>query len=247
MWILHATEPRLHTAYAGTAQPNLLWDLLALALIIGGLRLVGLTVRQMHAARRHQANTRLATDVLAHLGQGPLRGARVLEHTTPAAFCIPGRGDDARIVLTSAAVRLLKRAEISATVEHERAHLLYRHHRMILLAEVLTASVGWCGAMRNYARQVRRLAEMVADDHAAISCGERVVASALLQLSEGGPAGSLAMSGSAPAERIRRLVAGPRSSQPRPQRWVTGLTTALILVPSLVLLAPALSVAGSAH
>lgn len=249
VWLLHATEPRVHTAYAGTARTNLVWDALALALFAGAIRLVVVSGRLARVTHRERSMARLATDALTTPGEGPLRGVRTLEHPVPAAFCLPGRRERARIVLTSAAVRVLGRAEIAATVEHERAHLQCRHHRIILLADVVTASVGWCGALRSYAANVRRLTEMVADDHAAHTCGSRAVASALLELCAGGPSvGLLAMTGSEPAERVRRLLTETRTTSDRAFRLLSAVpAAALFVVPSVILLAPALSVVGTAH
>lgn len=103
--------------------------------------------------------------------------------------------------------------------------------------------------MRTYSKQVRRLSEMVADDRAARTCGERAVASALLELCAIGPSvGLLTMTGSDPAERIRRLLAGTDEDPDLPLRLRAAcMAAALFVLPTVVLLAPAIAVAGTAH
>lgn len=197
-----------------------------------------------------------ATDILGRrLGEGWLRGVWVLEHAVPAAFCVPGWRNGARIVVSRGTLELLTRDQLAAPIEHERGHLRQHHSSIISLADVVGTAVA-CGALRSYPSQVRRLAEMAADDYAARRCGSRVVASALLEMCAVGEPGSsssapeaLAMTGSTGAERITRLLAQRPEHARRRFRGllVGGLAGLLPGVPLLVLLAPAVMVAGSAH
>jgi hypothetical protein len=132
--------------------------------------------------------------------------------------------------------------------------LRLRHHRSILAADVLTAALGWTRLLRAYAEQVRRLAEMAADDQAALRHGRRAVASALLEMCTAPGAagtrvaGALAMTGPDQVERIRRLIGAPLAAPGPLSRAATTLAAVFVLaVPVLVALAPALLLANSAH
>lgn len=157
----------------------------------------------------------------------------------------PGRGQD-RLVLTIAARTLLSADQMAATLEHERAHLRLHHHRTILAAEVITTGFGPFGLLRRYADQVRRLAELAADDQASHAHGRLIVAAALLEMGSAGPAGRSAdgmpaLTGPDVGGRIRRLIAAPTR---RPSAPVGLLAPAALLV---ALIAPPPSLSHRPH
>ncbi|MDH6522289.1 M56 family metallopeptidase [Streptomyces sp. SAI-090] len=256
--LFHAAEAEVHALYTGGWHVQVVADTALLLLLAAPATLAVLAVRRIVRAWRERGRHRLATDALAAPGPGRGRGRRgplrVLEHPVPAAFCIPGSRADARIVLTRGALRLLTREQVAAVLAHERAHLRFRHHRAVLLAETVTAAVGWSGALRHYAGQVRRLTEMAADDHATRRHGRRAVASALLEMcAAGGPeAGNgaqvLPFGAADPAERIRRLLAphAPARRMVVPL-LVTGAAVVALALPVVLSLGPAASLAGTAH
>nr|WP_241266460.1 M56 family metallopeptidase [Streptomyces scabichelini] len=177
-----------------------------------------------------------------------------MSHAAPAAFCIPGAGSRSRIVVTTAARDLLSPDQLAATLEHERAHLRLRHHHAILAADVVTAALGWTGLLRPYADQVRRLAEMAADDRAAHKYGRRTVASALLEMCSApavpppAASGTLAMTGPDPAERIRRLISAPSGAgSPLVGALAWAATATALALPMVLALGPALLLANTAH
>lgn len=250
----HAAEAEIHAAYAGDWHVQLIADTALLLLLLTVGTLAAIAVRHARAAARERSRHRLVTDALAAPGQGGPDSVRVLDDPTPAAFCIPGSWKTARVVLTRGAVQLLSEEEIAATVAHERAHLRFRHHRTILLADVLHTAVGWSGALANHARQVRRLAEMAADDRAAERHGHRTVASALLEMCTAGGTGDydssavLPLTGPDPAERIRRLIgAHPGAAGRIPALLVAGAAAVALALPPTLALAPAAALAGTAH
>ena len=254
MRVFHAAEAEVHAAYAGDWHVQLIADAALLLLLLAVGALAALTVRRARAAARERSRYRLVADALATPAQGDTDSVRVLDVPTPSAFCIPGSGKTARIVLTSGAVRLLSEEEVAATVAHERAHLRFRHHRTILLADVLHTAVRWSGALANHARQVRRLSEMAADDHAAERHGRRTVASALLEMCAAGRTGDhdgsavLPLTGPDPAERIRRLIGARTEAAGRvPPLVVAAAAAAALALPPALALAPAAALAGTAH
>ncbi|MET8830724.1 M56 family metallopeptidase [Streptomyces sp. NPDC004610] len=260
VWVFHADMHRVHAAYGGAWQAAGIAEAALLALALGAGILSGLTVRRTLRLRDARDRHRLTADarsgddpraVPTSAGEPPVR---VLRHHSPAVFCIPGSRRAARIVVTSAALDLLTDDELAATLAHERAHLRLRHHRSILAADVLTAAFHRTGLLRGYAGQVRRLAEMAADDQAAHHHGRRTVAKALLELSTAAPgacsgvAGLSAMTGPDPAARIRRLIgAAPRrASRPVAALMLAGALTATAL-PLALAMAPAALLADTAH
>ncbi|TDC18167.1 M56 family peptidase [Streptomyces sp. 8K308] len=255
-WLFHAHEKKVHAAYAGSAPLAGVADAALLLLLGGGGALSAMGVYRFILARRQRAEHRLVVDALAVPVPSRVGGLRVLDHATPAAFCLPGSGGRSRVVLTTGALRLLTPRQLAAAVEHELAHLRLRHHHAILVADTVTAAIGRTGLLRDYAPQVRRLTEMIADDWAARRHGRTNLASALLDLGDttdvtpGQHAGTLPMTGPDLGERVRRLIdhgapAGHRS------RVLAGLAlgvgTVLLAIPAAVSLAPAASIAGTAH
>ncbi|MFJ4978161.1 M56 family metallopeptidase [Streptomyces coeruleorubidus] len=254
VWLFHADKPLIHTAYGGAWQARGITEVALLALLLGMTGLSWTAARRSLRVRRARDRHRLTADAQGSHGRGDDPAVRVLAHAAPAAFCIPGPPGRSRIVVTTAAQDLLSPEERAAILEHERAHLRLRHHRAILTADVLTAALGWMGLLRPYADQVRRLAEMAADDQAARKHGRRTVASALLEMctapgtADAAPPGTVAMTGPDPAERIRRLISAPPAVPGRLSRALTGTAAAVALaVPVLVAMAPALLLANTAH
>jgi len=250
VWLFHANEPQIHAAYAGSAEVAPWWNAtVGIVLLLGAVLLVTST-NHLRELRRARAAHRLFAGKPAELGGLP--GVYVLQSPQPAAYCVPGPQSEARIVVTSGAIELLSEAELRAAVEHERAHLQYRHHRGVLWSGLITRVMGRLGLLRNYSDQVRRLSEMAADDHAAARFGPRQVATALLTLcavtpSPGGSA-TLPMAGSHAAERIRRLL----QTTAKPigqlnQLVMVGPAATLILLPLALVVGPAVALAGTHH
>ncbi|MGQ0631554.1 MAG: M56 family metallopeptidase [Sporichthyaceae bacterium] len=246
----HADKGLVHAAYAGSWYAVEVTYVALLALLATSTALAGLAFRRFRSVRRAQSRHRLLTDAIASPGSGTLERVCVLEESRPAAFCVPGSRRTSRVVLTRGALALLDPDEVAAAVAHERGHLRFGHHRLIVLADVVTSSLRWCGAFAQYSTQVRRLSEMAADDYAARRTGRRAVASALLSMSIVEPAGgadpTLAMTGADPAERIRRLLSERASSRRVIALACVGAAGALMF-PPVIALAPAIALADSAH
>ncbi|MFD4024063.1 M56 family metallopeptidase [Streptomyces sp. NPDC058576] len=216
----------------------------ALLVLLGGaIAMAGLAMRRSLAQRRARDRFRLTVDTDGEVTDDPL--VRVNDHDGPAAFCIPGTRGEGRIVITSATRTLLTAEQPAAKLEHERAHLRLRHHRSILAADVITTGFGRFGLLRRYAEQVRRLAELAADDQASTTHGRLTVAGALLEMGSAAPAattvnGMPALTGPDVGGRIRRLIAAPTRRAPAPVGFLapTALLVALV-APSGLALAPA--------
>lgn len=246
---------RCHATGVWTCAPQVgRWGIASAA--AGGL--VVLTVA-LRVGRRTVASHRAAVrtrrdqlDALAVVGRvHPRFGATVIDHSVPAAYCVPGRRG--RVVVTTAALEALNDAQLAAVLAHERAHLRQRHHLILAPAHVLAEAFPFLPALRVARDQIVRLVEMAADDTAAKRTGRRTVVEALLRLAEAdpggeipavaGPAAALAAGGTTTGARARRLVAGPRPLGYA--RVLLGLATAaVVLAAPLTAAATALAAGG---
>jgi len=174
----------------------------------------------------------------------------VVQHDRLAAYCLPGRGG--RIVLTSAALAALRPDELAAVLAHERAHLSGRHHLPLAAAAGLDRAFGSVPLFRIAREQTAVLLEMLADDRASRAAQSLTVASALLRLAapdQVGPApiAALGAAETATGDRVRRLLSD------RPPVGACGsamaglASAALLAVPALVLLTPALILASNPY
>lgn len=220
----------------------------AIATTAGGLltlaaaaRLAWFTGSAVASARRSRARH---DEVLALVGRrGPVPGMVLLEDDRPAVYCVPGRR---RIVFTTGALQRLDHRQMDAVLAHERAHLAGRHHLVIMVAEGLASAFPQVRFFTAAASQVSCLVEMAADDAAARRAHRLTLAGALLALASARvPAGALGASGTAGAQRIRRLIDSP----PPASRWRRAANSVLALVaaPALALSAPALAVMAISH
>lgn len=199
-------------------------------------------VRTARARRRHRELLELVVQPSAGLPD-----TRLLEHPAPVAFCIPGARP--LLVLSSGMVAELDEDQLAAVVAHERAHLAEHHHLLLLPFVAWEAALPVLPAAGRAHAAVRELVEMRADDLALASLSgaapRRALAQAIVAAAGGAggagvPSGALAVSGSATAARVVRLLEPP-SPLPAAARW-TALAAAglLLLLPTALLLVPAL-------
>lgn len=106
-------------------------------------------------------------------------GSQVVADTRPLAYSLPGR--DWRVVVSEGALELLGERELAAVLAHERAHLRSRHDLVLLPFAALVRAFP-LPTLRAARSSVASLVEMVADDHAAASCGRSATAAALRRM-----------------------------------------------------------------
>jgi len=133
---LRAALSTPHDSSAGTVAGVLLVAAVAGGVVLGG-SVAGL--RAWRAAGRHRELLALAGRPAAGLA-----GVIELEHGRPFAYCLPGRPGP--VVVSSAALRRLDAGQLAAVLAHERAHQASRHHRLVLLAQVLRVGFPWLPA-----------------------------------------------------------------------------------------------------
>jgi len=220
---------------------------LALAAIAAALAAAVLAWRYGRSVQRVQRRTR------AHAEAARITGRRlpgtpsavVLDAAPRAAYCVPGR--PATIVLTSGALAVLDRAQLTAVLAHERAHLAGRHHLLIGLSRGLAASFPAVPLFTRGPAEVARLAEMCADDAAARRSGGPALITALLAMGTGAavPAAALAATTCAVTARLARLLDPPRPG--RRVRYGLALAAVLVLLAALPALAAASAGPFAAH
>ncbi len=163
----------------------------------------------------------------------------VLDHGTCAVYCVAGRGGT--VVVTTATLEALDDAQLTAVLQHERAHLRGRHHLVVQTASAVRAAFPFVPAFVWAEDEVGQLVEMLADDAAAIHTDRLTLATALVRVAGGvTPAGALAAGGQTALARVRRL-ASPVEPLGKAQSIATLLmVAAAAFVPLALTVTPAL-------
>lgn len=215
------------------------------AIVAGlGLTLTGAVVARtavaaithLRAVRRHALQHAEAARLVGH--REPALGAVLVDHAQPAAYCVAG--PQPTVIVTTGALQALDPGQLDAVLAHERAHLAYRHHRLLAIAGIASQVLPFIPLTRDAATQVARLIEMHADDAATGARDGEVLATALVALaSTASPAPGLAAAATDAVQRIQRLL-GPAEPLGRVRRQLlrTG-AGALALAPVLLALTPA--------
>lgn len=120
-------------------------------------------------------------------------------------------GSPPQVVLSSGLTRALSPEELDAVIAHELAHLRNRHHRDLVLAAMIDATLGWIPGVRVSTATLRLSLERWADEAAAKRLGARdSIWRALLKTTEAmlGPTPAFTAA-STLAARLEALAAPP--------------------------------------
>jgi Zn-dependent protease with chaperone function len=182
--------------------------------------------------RRHARNARL-------VGRPDLAlGAVLVEHPQPTAYCVAGR--QPTVILTTGALLALDAGQLDAVLAHERAHLTWRHHRLLAMARISRRALPFLPLMRDTEAQVERLVELHADDTAARARDPRSLATALVVLAaSASPAPALAAAATDAVQRINRLLRPAEPLGTFRRQLLRALAAGLALLPMALALAPA--------
>jgi hypothetical protein len=247
--VLLAVEPSGHTlieAIAGWCAsllsgtpPVPLWRVVCglVGMIVTAVLLTSLARTAWRTITRRRVHRRmldlLSRPVPPQLPLGVGCPVRVMDHRSAVAYTLPGL--HARLVVSTGLVDLLTAAELTAVVEHERAHLRARHDILIMPFQSWVAAFGRVRGVREAGRSVGELTEMLADDVAAARSTPDALASALARVAlerrcgADGPAPwSMATATTCVTDRVRRL------QHPDP---LPSIARSLIVVAAAVLLA----------
>jgi len=140
---------------------------------------------------------------------------RLFSSGRPEAFCA-GLACP-HIFVSTAAARVLARAELDAVVTHEAHHARRREPLRLLLVGVLRDALFFIPALRDAERRYAALAEVAADEAAVRRAGPEPLAAALLHFGARGD-GALGIA----AERVDHLLGAAPRWRLRPSLLVSG-------------------------
>ena len=158
-------------------------------------------------------------------------GATIVEHQTPAVYCLPAPHADATVVVSRGALRLLSEEQLAAVVAHERGHLRLHHHQLSAIAGALSLAFPRVPLLRDADREIQALAEMAADDQARRHHSVDALAAALLAVATArAPEHALGAAGHGVTSRLKRML-----EPTRPLPALTRLGTATGAVAAVIL------------
>lgn len=169
-----------------------------------------------HIMRRHRART--------------TNGPELLDTEVPIAFAAPGRyGREGGVVVSTGMLEILDHDERKVLFAHEQAHLKYRHHRFLQVAETAAAAVP---LLRPISRRVRFATERWADEAAADELGDRrvvarAIARAALASTDARPAAVMAFGGSSTLARVEAMLQRPGEARASTVLWTSAAVAAL--------------------
>ncbi|MFH8497390.1 M56 family metallopeptidase [Streptomyces coeruleorubidus] len=156
--------------------------------------------------------------------------ATVLEHDTPAVYCLPGRGS--QVVVSSGALEVLTGQQVTAVLEHERAHIAGRHHLLVAAAGAFGVLFRGLPLARLARTEVALLLEMAADDRALRRCSRDALATALYAVASGqAPHMAFAAGGPSAVLRMRRILTPQDTYSPTLRTAFVALSAAAALTP----------------
>ncbi|GAB3616986.1 M56 family metallopeptidase [Okibacterium endophyticum] len=220
--------------------------LLALHLL---LNLALTSIRTERQRRRHHSLVQLLS---APMPDAP--NTRLLEHSAPVAYCLPGAIRSVT-VLSGGLLEILDAEQLRGVIAHERAHLEQQHHLVLLAFKSWHSALPWFPIANRAENAVALLVEMLADDRARREVDDHTLATAIALVGTGASAdahGPLASSDTLtpasheaeahPAEagmigpRISRLLAEDSPDPLTLRIAVITASVALLAVPPVLLL-----------
>lgn len=175
--------------------------------VLSGLMLARLLVSGHQIGTRLRATRRRHRELIDLLSNAPEARNEpgdpqlcVLEHSTPTAYCVPGLRN--RVVLSQGTIDALSAEEVGAVLAHERAHLRERHDLILEFFTVMYTALPPILRSPEALREVRLLAEVLADRSAVKAVGPVVMARAVVTMA-GSSAPDAAMGAGRSTARIR--------------------------------------------
>ncbi|MBG6055232.1 Zn-dependent protease with chaperone function [Salinibacterium sp. CAN_S4] len=155
------------------ALPNAL--ALAGAALLTFHLLLNLTLTIVRSERQRRRHAQLL-----FLLSSPLpSGSRMIDSRAPVAYCLPGAVTSVTVV-SAGLVELLDDDEMTAVIEHEKAHVQQRHDVVLVAFRAWYASLPWFPIAFRAQHEVGVLIEMLADDRARRVVPDSVLARAIV-------------------------------------------------------------------
>ena len=187
---------------------------IGVALAVLAIALLGCGTATLLRAIRALIATVRAVGVLAatSVGDGRCVPLHVVADDIPSAYAVGARRG--RIVVTTAMLEALSPAEQRVLLAHEEAHLRHRHNLVVVAIRIAAAANPM---LRPVVGVVTQAVEQAADEHAAVVVGDRALAArsvaraATVRRARLRATGRLAVNGGDVPNRVRSLLAPPRS------------------------------------
>lgn len=230
---------------------------LAGAVLLGVHLLLNLVRTSWRAERQRRHHVRLLRLLSDPMPERP--GTRVIDHAAPVAYCLPG-APRATTVLSAGLLELLSDDELAAVVAHERAHVTQHHHVLLVAFSAWRSALPWFPIATRAHEAVGLLIELLADDQARRTVSQRNLSRAVALVALAGapadgesPAGTHGMltstvSGTSSSRssagewadaRVARLTDVAAPAAPALRLTVLAGALALVVLPTLMLLGPA--------
>jgi Zn-dependent protease with chaperone function len=223
------------------------------AVLLGIHLLLSLATTFVKAERLRRRHQQLVSLLSNPLPERP--DTLLIDHAAPVAYCLPGTTRSVT-VLSAGLLALLDEEQLRAVIAHEEAHASQRHHLVLLAFRAWRGALPWFPIATRANEAVAMLVEMLADDQARRFVSDETLVRSILRVATessgwtgpdlelvslaGTPRRTGTDDGSAATSRIARLV-GHRSPLPVAARAsVIVAAIALIAVPTVLLVAPAL-------
>jgi Zn-dependent protease with chaperone function len=147
---------------------------------VGGLVALALArYEPISAAERRATIEVLLVSASSTYRRDCLRGVDVSFIESDAVAAASTRANGRQIIVSRRLEQTLDAAQLRAVLEHERAHLIDGHDRIVRLARLNLACFPLLLGARTFESNARLLIELAADDQAARRCGARACAEAL--------------------------------------------------------------------
>lgn len=181
-----------------------------------GVALLGWVLWRTIEVSRHLRRVAVSSSMAARFGaEARTPGGTVLvDSAEPDAFAVPSGGG--AVVVTTGLAEALSDAELRAVIEHERAHLRFRHALWIQMCEI---AAQFDPVLRPLVVRVRHAAERQADEYSA-TFGRNVTVSALARtallrthLERDAQSRKLASTGGDVVRRVHALTEPPPERQ----------------------------------
>ena len=218
----------------------------AVTLACGGAWTAAMLVREVVRARSRRRLRRAELLVRAPVLPGEEPGAEplvILEGERPDAWWMSGAAP--QLVITTAALRRLKRRQLDSLLAHEQGHAQARHDWLLHCSGALANGFPQVPVFAAFRDEMHRLVELSADDMASRRFGRLTTALALVELNEDrGVFGPCPTPHAHVPHRVNRLLTPPdRLTATRRLGWTA--TAALVpVVPVLVAFVPGLRALG---
>ena len=222
------------------------------AILLGIHLLLNLATTFVKAERLRRRHQELVTLLSNPVPERPY--TLLIDYAAPVAYCLPGPTRSVT-VLSAGLLALLDEKQLRAVIAHEEAHASQRHHLVLLAFRAWRTALPWFPIATRANVAVTMLVEMLADDQARRVVSDDTLVQSILRVateSSGWTGPDLELvslvgtprrgndGGAAAAGRIARLVDQQPPLSAIARAGVIIAAVALIAIPTVLLIAPAL-------